>query len=381
MIDKSQTALLELIKSSLFGAEPHFPEDTDWDAVLQEATAQTVVALVSKAVPQPATEKCKVPAAQSTAHYMRALFEQTNLIKLFTDHGIPLVILKGAAAAMYYPKPQLRTMGDVDFLVPEKDFETGKALLTDNGYVFQEAFEDGREYSFYKSGVFFELHHHYSDAEYDIEPILVHGMENAETHTLHGYRFPTLPDYENGLVLLDHIRHHLHGGLGIRQIIDWMMFANAKLSDETYRENFLPLLQKARLVTFCETVTKMCKLYFGLPERITWCDGADAETAKQLLETVMRGGNFGRKDPYVYKPMKELTSGIRKKGLFRVLQEAGVANFAICRKNKFFRCFAWLFQIFRYLGRGIAALFHGENLKKDLREGNETADFYQRLGL
>ena len=138
MIDKNQTALLELIKSALFGAEPHFPEDTDWNAVLQEATAQTVVALVSKAVPEPAAEEWKEPAAQSTAHYMRALFEQTNLIKLFTDHGISLVILKGAAAAMYYPKPQQRTMGDIDFLVPEKNFETAKTLLSENGYVFQE---------------------------------------------------------------------------------------------------------------------------------------------------------------------------------------------------------------------------------------------------
>ena len=381
MIDKSQTVLLELIKSSLFGIEPQFPEDTDWKAVYEEATAQTVVALASKAVPQPAAEEWKEPAAQSTAHYMRALFEQTNLIKLFSANHIPLVIIKGSAAAMYYPKPQLRMMGDVDFLVPEKDFGSAKALLDANGYVFQQDYGDDREYSYCKGGVIFELHRRYSDAEYDVEPILIRGMENAVTHTLHGHSFPTLPDHENGLVLLDHIRHHLHGGLGIRQIIDWMMFANGNLSDEAYRERFLPLIRQAGLVTFCETVTKMCKLYFGLPDRITWCDQADSDTATQLLETVMHGGNFGRKDPYVYKPMKELTSGIRKKGLFRVLQEAGVANFAICRRNRFFRCFAWLFQTFRFLGRGIVALFRGDHLKKDLKDGNEAANFYRKLGL
>ena len=37
--------------------------------------------------------------------------------QLFENNNIPLVILKGTAAAMYYPKPQLRTMGDIDFLV------------------------------------------------------------------------------------------------------------------------------------------------------------------------------------------------------------------------------------------------------------------------
>lgn len=381
MINSNQTALLELLKSSLFNIEPRFPDDTDWEAVQNEAAAQTVAALALPAVPKAQSAAWQVAAAQSTAHYMRALFEQSNLVKLFGENGIPFVIIKGTAAAAYYPKPQLRTMGDIDFLVGENDFEAARALLEKNGYTYRLDYGDGRDYTYTKGGVVFELHHRYSDLEFNIEPILITGIKNAVTKTVSGHSFPALPDCENGLVLLDHIRHHLYGGLGLRQIIDWAAFASAILSDETYSSRFLPLLQNVGLVKFCETVTKMCKLYLGLPDSITWCDGADTATAVELLENVFKSGNFGRKNPYEYRPMQSLTSSFKEKGLFKTLQTAGVENFKICKENRFFRAFAWLFQLFRYIRRGFAALIRGENLKKDIETGREKTDFYNRLGL
>ena len=51
MINTNQQALLELLKASLFDTEPSFPEEVDWDAVLQEAKDQTVVALAAPYVP------------------------------------------------------------------------------------------------------------------------------------------------------------------------------------------------------------------------------------------------------------------------------------------------------------------------------------------
>ncbi|MBR4761656.1 MAG: hypothetical protein IK086_03375 [Clostridia bacterium] len=68
MINSNQTALLELLKSSLFNIEPRFPDDTDWEAVQNEAAAQTVAALALPAVPKAQSAAWQVAAAQSTAH-------------------------------------------------------------------------------------------------------------------------------------------------------------------------------------------------------------------------------------------------------------------------------------------------------------------------
>ena len=156
-MNSTHLALLQLLKASLFGTAPQFPENTDWEAVYKEACDQAVVALSAQAVPDTAAHIWGVAAFQSEAQYMRMLFEQSNLIKLFGDNGIPLVIIKGCAAAMYYPKPHLRTMGDIDFLVPEERFEAARELLSKNGYTFLCDYDDGRDYTYQKGGVVFEL--------------------------------------------------------------------------------------------------------------------------------------------------------------------------------------------------------------------------------
>jgi len=79
--------------------------------------------------------------------------------------------------------------------------------------------------------------------------------------------------------------------------------------------------------------------------------------------------------------MESFTMDVKKNGFFHALQKAGVANCKAFQKHKWLRPFAWLYQLFRYMGRGIAALFRREKLTKDISSGKEKADFYKRLGI
>ena len=380
-MNSNEIALLNLIKKSLFNADITFLEDTDWEEVHKEASLQMVMALTAGAVPESEAAKWLEPAAQSTSHYLKMLFEQKNLVSLFTANDIPFVIIKGMAAAVYYPNPLLRTMGDIDFIVPEEYYDASVELLTENDYVLDETHDTERHCGFLKGGIDVELHRRYSH-EIDVEPIIISGIQRRVTRKLNGYDFPTLPDFENGFIILEHIHHHIHSALGLRQIIDWTMFASQVLSDENYYEHFLPLVESVGLVTFCETITKMCKMYLGLPDSITWCDRADADTATEIMQIIMKKGNFGLKEHYIgKKPMELLSFDIKRRGLFKSLQEIGLNNFEICRKNRFWRPFAWLFQLFRFAGQGIAALLRGENLIKDINSGNRKADLYEKLDL
>ncbi len=381
-MNKNEIVLLDLLKKSIFGADVSFPDDTDWEAVRQEATAQTVLALAAAALPETVSAKWRVSAAQNIAHYMRVLYEQTNLINLLQANRIPLVIIKGMAAAVYYPDPKLRTMGDIDFIVDPHCYNHAVEVLEKNGYDRAEEHDYVRHCGFEKGGITFELHRQYSHEGVDVEPIIVNGIQSAVTRTLNDCSFPTLPDYENGFVILEHLSHHLRTAMGIRQIIDWAIFANRTLTDENYTKHFLPLIESIGLVPFCEIVTKMCKMYLGLPDTLTWCDNADTETADELMQFVLQNGNFGIKEFYHEKrPVKGLFFAIKRNGFFKTLQEIGVETFPICQRNRFFLSFAWLFQLFRFVGHGFAALFRGEDLIKDANDGNEKADFYKRLGL
>ncbi len=377
----NQQTLLELLKASLFHCEPVFPDGCDWSAVLNEAQAQTVVALAAPAVPALHAEEWRVPSAKNTADFLRVLHAQTALVNLFTAADIPLVILKGTAAAMYYPAPLQRTMGDVDFIVPPQCFDASLRLMQENGYILKGDYGDDRDYSFHKDGVVLELHRRYSDRDWDIDPILFGDFSHTVQRELFGQRFPSLEDSLNGLVILDHVRHHLYSGIGLRQIIDWMMFVHTCLTDEVWADVFRPLAQRAGLETLAVTMTRMCRERLGMPDQITWCDTADERTADQLLDTVLHYGNFGRKDPYVYRPMEGVAMGVRKEGWFRFLQNTGTANWKAAQKHRFLRPFAWLYQLFRFGFRGVKSLLRGDRLAKDAASGAEKSDFYRRLGI
>ncbi|MBK6087579.1 nucleotidyltransferase domain-containing protein [Ruminococcus difficilis] len=381
MININQQALLELLKASLFDTEPSFPEGVDWDAVLQEAKDQTVVALAAPHVPSQESGKWQVPVAQNTAIFLNLLNEQTKLIQLCQAADIPLVILKGFAAAMYYPAPLRRSMGDVDFLVPPEYFEQARALMEENEYEFHSDHGTDRDYSYTKRGVVLELHHRYSDEKWDIDPLILKSFPAIGTRELFHHQFPVLPEMVNGLILLDHVRHHLQGGLGIRQIIDWMMFVHAHLSDENWKSSFSELARQAGLETLAVTMTSMCKQYFGLPDLITWCDSADEATTRELLEAVLNYGNFGSKLTEEIQPSEYITISARRMGLFRFLQTRGEENWKNSQNHPFLRHFAWMYQIYRYITRGTAALFRGENIAKGMSSGTEKYDLLERLGL
>lgn len=313
--------------------------------------------------------------------FFQILDEQTNLVKLFQKSGIPLVILKGCAAAMYYPEPLQRTMGDIDFIVPPKCFEEARRLMTNNGYEFDHDEGDDREYSYRKGDIILELHHHYSDEGWNIDPLILEGLEHPTMSELYGKVFPALPAEINGLVLLDHIRHHIRWGLGIRQIIDWMVFLHAFSGDDAWKNRFEPLVREAGLEKLAATVTKMCRIWFGFPDEITWCDYVDDDLVQELLELVFQFGNFGHKTLNDERPVEAATINIRRKGLFRYLQTVGEINWKACQKHKSLRPFAWLYQIFYYAVKGFSALFRGKKIMKDYGSGKRRSDFLKNVGI
>ncbi|WP_024855841.1 nucleotidyltransferase domain-containing protein [Ruminococcus albus] len=246
----TQVALLEAIKASLFDIEPNFPADTDWDEVVKEAKAQTVLGIISPVIPVK-----DVSVEMGKATYMRILFEQDKLIKLLDANDIPCVILKGSAAAQYYPKPYLRAMGDIDILVTRDRFEEAVELLESNGYIYvHNKDENGhmlayeRNIVYKKNGIIIELHHHFSSEGFDMDDILEQGIYKREYRELDGYKIPVLPDIENGLVLLGHINQHMRGcDLGLRQIIDWEVFLHKAMDRNLWDNKYIPIARSIGL--------------------------------------------------------------------------------------------------------------------------------------
>ena len=393
-----QAVLLSLLKSSLFDVPISLSDSIDWSDLFQEAVNQTVVGLVAPKVKEWAQKRnvsnidhWVSKSDQLNAYFVYCFQMQRELINLYEDNGIPIVIVKGYAAAVNYPTPQRRTMGDIDFLVMKDRFEDAKALMEKAGYKQEggEVHEDDRHIGFVKNNVSFEMHRTFGSFGLDIDSAIEYGIKTPSVGTIADIKFPVLPPLGNGLVLIAHIRQHLldeNHSLGLRQIIDWMMYVN-KYSGRimetgcSWDESFLTLAESYRLDTLAITVTYICSKMLGLPNAPGWCDKADKETAEELLDLIMISGNFGSKREYNNTSVKSGLVLYKHDGILKRLQNRGLVNWKASQKYPILRPFAWMYQGVRVMRLGIAGIVSNNHGFKQICEGNKKGNLLKKLGI
>ena len=374
-LNVEQKCLLELIKASLFGKTPEIPEDANWEKIFEAAKSQCIVPLLASCVPSEYKDKWNTIVYQNKAHYMQMIYEQNALVKLLNDNGIPFVILKGTAASAYYPNPTLRTFGDIDVYISKENLESARRILDSNAYQFIKV--DKSEYAYRKNGIDIELHIKITGIYYnDVEHIILEGLNNSVEYKVANNTCPGLPSYANGISLLGHIMHHLKTyGIGLRQIIDWMMYVHSELDNSAWENHFRKIANEAGLEKLAVTVTYMCRKWLGLSDEISWCNTADDEVADKLLIRILSDGNFGcERVPY-----ENIRKEIKKEGLFRFLQHTGLTNWSLAQKHAIFRPFAWLYQVFKYAGLGLARLFAGKKVFRNDKQNLQLEELWRRL--
>ena len=374
-IVSEHSSLLTLIKTALFNTRLEISDDANWDKIFESAKAQCIVPLLAPYVPENQKNKWLKASYQNKAHFMKMLHEQNALVNLFKANNIPFVILKGTAAAVYFPSPALRTYGDIDIYLSEEYFLSAKNLLEANGYKYLD--DEDRHYEYLKNDIEFELHSKFDSKHYnDVEQIFLDGLKNAVECCVCNSWFPLLPTYENGLVLLGHIMMHLKtSGIGMRQIIDWMMFVHKELKDSAWFDSFRPFACEAGLEKLAITVTFMCKKWLGLPNEISWCNNADEELADQLLIRVLDDGNFGRDRA----PFESVKRSIRKEGFFKYLQHTGMEKWVLAQKYVIFKPVAWLYQLCRFAFEGVVGLIKRKKVFGKEKQKIRIEELLERL--
>ena len=294
--------------------------------------------------------------------------------------SVPYVILKGTSAAKYYPHPEYRSMGDIDIMPQRKDFAAACEELLQNGYI--ETTDEitrkfGRHRQFRKNGIEIEVHSFFAIQNNQEQAALLDQMILDHIGSSH-----ELPDDINGLVLLDHISYHMEEGLGLKQIIDWMMYVNRCLPDKMW-PSFQKLARRTGHEQLAVITTRMCEIYLGLSGH-RFCAHADPAVCGQFMEYILQCGNFGRKqrmdeDSMVSKNF--WTSARTVKGTFLFLQKRGLINWKAAKKYPFLRPLAWLYQAFRYLKKGLNRKESLGKLKTEHEAAQKRNELFDVLGV
>ena len=334
--------LFDLIKYSLWGKGNTV---TDWDTyeeMKQQAIAVLPAACLSSLKLFPELKKeWKQYIIQQVSFCSQCFYEQSNL-----PLTVPYVVLKGTSAAKYYPHPEYRMMGDIDLMTRREDFETACKELEDSGFCLVSKIY--KEANLQKGRICIDLHRQFASLNNLDHVKILDDLIIANINSSH-----VLPDLINGLTLLDHINQHLEGGLGLRQIIDWMMFVDKCLPDEEWPE-FFELVKRIGLEKLAIVCTRMCEMYLGLPHR-KWSADADTDLCEQLMDYVLSCGNFGNKKKEDISSISESVFAFAStpKMILKVLHRRGKRNWNAAREHIYLRPFAGIYQLFRYVSRGL----------------------------
>lgn len=356
-MNSNQLATCHLVGYSIFGEREKYTDEIDWQSVYKEMMAHSIIALPGNilkyySIPSALLSLWEKRIIGTYYRFVQIKSAQKSLSQLLERNKIRFVIVKGLAAAQYYPVPEYRALGDVDFIVHPDDFAKAEKIIYENGYI--QIDDNERHIELKKDSILFEMHRYFSKSGHeDLDSIIFQEMNKAKCCEVGGVIFPCLPDMVNGLVILQHIRQHFarNGGLGLRQVVDWMVFVDKCLDNDHWHE-FKSLSDRTGLTQLAITTTRMCQMYLGLSNSITWCHNTDPASCEEMLEFLLESGSFGCKLNENEDAVTTISRELRSEGVFKTLQKTGKLRWRLIKRIPWLAPFAWIYGVFFYIKRG-----------------------------
>ena len=303
-----QRILLDILASALFRRPMTPPDVKDWGAVMREAQAQAVLPLVVSTakgwLPPELRKKWEFIRMQAYIKNMEVIAAHGDIHQRMTKYGIPYVILKGCASARYYPHPDLRTMGDVDFLVEKSDLEHCEQQLLNDGMKRVDDGQHGYHRRYLYQEMPYELHWEAPMIPRiggdQIRAALADIIRTACTVRDGAWEYCVPDNFHHGMVLLLHTAGHMTAeGIGLRHLCDWAVYIDS-MTDAFVLGELAPRLRDCGLWEFARVLTAISSRFLGAKER-TWATGINTELLDKLMDDILAGGNFGLKEKHRQK--------------------------------------------------------------------------------
>lgn len=304
--------LLQILRC-LFGGETAVQE-YDRDVVAAEAQRQALTGLVAEYV---AKHDTRIGHAEKMRFVSTVLqVERKNswmndhvaaLALLFNGEGIRYAVLKGQTVARFYPNPLLRIPGDIDVYVAERDFDRACRLMERQGYTMNDYTMLHATYS--KEGCpEVEVHFAIQKLQWlphfcSLQRMTRKYVDNAKPHyvTIAGEHIPALPSCMEIVLLTAHAFNHvLSGGLGLRQVLDWMLGVQ-HLEKDIDKTALATMLADTGMTKMFRTLYYICRQHLGMSLDATawnstgllYVTEKDEKTGRKLMRWIGEAGNFG----------------------------------------------------------------------------------------
>ncbi len=404
-MNATERMMMHLLTCALRQTPPDasYAEGVDWAALFTFAQAHKIDALLLDPI-------CMLPEDKQPSMNVLAAWQENAMLTMMGQvliveqlHAllgalsaakVRAVVLKGVALKALYPQPDLRTMSDADLLVAPDQYEAACAVHVAEGYTLLET-EPGVNVYGSPDGLRVELHARLFDktaygflSRLDEDAMFPVTLSRVEA--VYGGEAYVFPPKEHALFMLCHMaKHMITTGFGLRQTVDFMLFAEANDTvmdwDAFWRE-----AEVLGLSAFASALLLLGVTYLSMPEG-KWSRGAsqDAAAMEGLLDDLLDAGVFGnrteerrRSAAVVYRTYdeKDGDSGRLRRAIFPSASSLK-APYLYARKHPILLPAAW---VHRWVLYGVS-LITGKASHKDTAAGIQIADerllLLGRLGL
>lgn len=244
-------------------------------------------------------QRWKRDALKINAFQTRKTMKILQVYRQFLKQGLKVLIVKGLVCRSLYPQPDNRQSNDEDLYVRKEEYETVKDILLKNNFTVISENDDVTTFIDPVSGLSIELHtalfsseskaygnyQRYFDQAFD--ECIVHRIDGVEVYSL---------EYTQHLLflILHFVKHFFHGGVGIRQVVDIVMYSEA-YGDKVDWDRLYDILKDLNIYVLIVNLFAMAhdKLEFDYT-KIRVPEGIDKSDYQDLLKDIMDAGIFGQ---------------------------------------------------------------------------------------
>ena len=297
---ETQSCLLSLLSSSLFGAEKQPFDRIDYSELKNEALLHSVFPLIYPAIEESLPPEIKNEWAtiyfKIVTDNIRIDREHAELHSIMERIKIPYTTIKGLGSAAYYPDPLLRTMGDVDFLVSPGDLDAAGRELEKNGFQKSSAHHKFHT-AYHRNDSYWEMHFSVGGIPKNscgetVRNYLSDLIEKSEVYTLNDISCRIPSRFHHGVIMLLHMISHIKGsGIGLRHLCDWAVYV-----DQVDIGQYSRQLSEMGLWTFACQLTAVSSKYLG-STAFDGCLEFDDDFLRSVIEDFVAAGNLGKKNP------------------------------------------------------------------------------------
>ena len=282
--DKMETkeAFLTLVRLGIGNPASKLTQRVDWPAIQELATNQGLYAIVLDGVEKLPAEK--KPSQELLLEWIGEVLQGyeyrydayrntiAEMAGFYNSHGLKMMVLKGYACSLNWPKPNHRPCGDIDIWQFGKQKEADstiareKRIEVDNSHHHHSVFNWG-EFTVENHYDFVNVYHHKSNTE--LEKIFKELGED-DTHCVKiNSNDVYLPSPRlHALFLLKHMMNDFTSfSVNLRQVLDWA-FHIKKYGKEIDWNWMLGVIDNFHMTDFFNTINAICVEDLGFEARI-----------------------------------------------------------------------------------------------------------------